>query len=519
MLNNIKISIFFTYFINLTILAFVIVGTYLQSQYVVEPHHWGLMLSNAKDLINGLKPYKEIYIQYGILTTVIQGYAFWINNSLMSIMIITAITYGMTLCLIYFIANKVTQNKFIAFAAIITAYFYHPIVIHPWSNYIAGIFLFIGIYFAVNNNITIKNYFYSGLFLSLSVLSREGLFYPVIVILAVTIFLDFKDNKLKYIKLNIYKIIGFLIPIFIFITYLIISGNYDFWKIVSFDIPKAFTRYFPHVKTINAFTPLIKTTYYSVLLGEIRWIVTALYLTASLIYIFLYYLNYKQFKNKQILIISITSLLMTTSSIHIPEIFRLASGSVMGLVVLYYLLYKMRILFFIVFIIINYKLFITEFVPNSSNPYNNYPYTQEYSLYKNNLFKYQKWDVKTVNYYDEISSTFKAIGNLNCNYLYQYNDTMDNYLQILSPFTQKQLMPHAATDDFNILRPDLNYKELINEASNILILRSVDSANLVNVTPSPNFYIYRSIEIPNFIWLPKDHTLLFELPNKCMSIK
>jgi hypothetical protein len=106
MLNNIKISIFFTYFINLTILSFVIVGTYLQSQYVVEPHHWGLMLSNAKDLINGLKPYKEIYIQYGILTTVIQGYAFWVNNSLMSIIIITAITYGISLCFIYFIAKS-----------------------------------------------------------------------------------------------------------------------------------------------------------------------------------------------------------------------------------------------------------------------------------------------------------------------------------------------------------------------------------------------------------------------------
>ena len=42
-------------------------------RYYVDGHHIGLMYSNSIDLINGKLPYKEIFIQYGILTTLIHA--------------------------------------------------------------------------------------------------------------------------------------------------------------------------------------------------------------------------------------------------------------------------------------------------------------------------------------------------------------------------------------------------------------------------------------------------------------
>ena len=68
-----------------------------QGAYDIDPHHWGLMLSNAKDLYEGLIPYKDIFIQYGILTTILQALAFGIGKNMLSIILITSICYASTM--------------------------------------------------------------------------------------------------------------------------------------------------------------------------------------------------------------------------------------------------------------------------------------------------------------------------------------------------------------------------------------------------------------------------------------
>ena len=60
---------------NLSLLTYIIlIFFFLYSifilRYFVDGHHIGLMYSNSIDLINGKLPYKEIFIQYGILTTI-----------------------------------------------------------------------------------------------------------------------------------------------------------------------------------------------------------------------------------------------------------------------------------------------------------------------------------------------------------------------------------------------------------------------------------------------------------------
>jgi hypothetical protein len=48
----------------------------IESKLNTDAHHWGLMYGNAIDLVRGSIPFKEIFIQYGILTTIIQGFSF-----------------------------------------------------------------------------------------------------------------------------------------------------------------------------------------------------------------------------------------------------------------------------------------------------------------------------------------------------------------------------------------------------------------------------------------------------------
>ena len=54
----------------LLIFSFFIYSIYI-IRYQYDGHHIGLVYSNALDFINGRLPYKEIFIQYGFLTTLI----------------------------------------------------------------------------------------------------------------------------------------------------------------------------------------------------------------------------------------------------------------------------------------------------------------------------------------------------------------------------------------------------------------------------------------------------------------
>ena len=65
-INNYKIIV-----ITISLFSFLI--SVWQSTYVYDGHHWGLVASNAYDLLNHKVPYKEIFIQYGILTTLLHS--------------------------------------------------------------------------------------------------------------------------------------------------------------------------------------------------------------------------------------------------------------------------------------------------------------------------------------------------------------------------------------------------------------------------------------------------------------
>ena len=99
---NEKYLIKFNYpkiFVNVTLSVLtlsIILLSVNQYLYSTEVHHWGVMVNNAKDFINGAKLYKDIFVTYGFLTIVIHSLAFYLYNNIQSVFIITILFYSIT---------------------------------------------------------------------------------------------------------------------------------------------------------------------------------------------------------------------------------------------------------------------------------------------------------------------------------------------------------------------------------------------------------------------------------------
>ena len=62
--------------INYSLLIFPIIsliGGIWQGQYTYDGYHWGFVFSNALDILEGKMPYKEIFLEYGIVMPLIHA--------------------------------------------------------------------------------------------------------------------------------------------------------------------------------------------------------------------------------------------------------------------------------------------------------------------------------------------------------------------------------------------------------------------------------------------------------------
>ena len=111
-----------------------------QAQYVYDGHHWGLMASNANDLLKGKIPYKEIFIQYGLFTTIIHAFFIKISGfKIISIFYGTSFIYSISMFLFYFTIKNKFKEYFAVFG-LVCLFLIHPFTNHPWHNYITFYF-------------------------------------------------------------------------------------------------------------------------------------------------------------------------------------------------------------------------------------------------------------------------------------------------------------------------------------------------------------------------------------------
>ena len=195
-----------------------------QSQYVYDGHHWGLMASNANDLLRGKLPYREIFIQYGIFTTIIHSIFMKIGGmSVISIFFFTSLIYSISIYYLFLIIKNKFQTE-LALFGVLCLFLIHPFVNHPWHNYLTFFFMALSLFYLEKKENKYK--LISGLYFSLAVLSYEKFLIIFIFFFISYSFINFKNKKFKNI---LFLLAGFIIPILIFFFYINIYQIYDDW--------------------------------------------------------------------------------------------------------------------------------------------------------------------------------------------------------------------------------------------------------------------------------------------------
>ena len=489
--------------------------------YHLDPLHWALMFSNAQDLVAHKKPYEEIFIQYGILTTLIHSLAFIIKSSLISIIFITALFYFIGIFILFKISIKILPDFDNSIKLILIIFLFHPIVIYPWSNYIAFPFLLGGLYLLIFSKAKL-DLLSSGILFGLSALARENLFItiiPGIISIQLMSWYCGQEKIFSTLEKTLIIICGALIPVSIFIFWLIYSDLFHYWLLFSIELPKLYSQtFFPHMRGLNILGPLYKAVYSGVINLDFRWILVIIILIVNIYFCILFIFKSKKV-TPNLVKLSAFSLLLFSSALHSPEIFRIATGSIVGLIPVFYFLTKKNSLnlFFWFFCLV---LSITFIWRNSSLMY--FPTLESIfnsqKVFISEYFEGQRWNIKKINYYDEILRSFGEIKSLkNCQINYQYNDTGDGFIKVLSPFVQRQMAPWQLNPEFSALRPDLQLSLADNgliDTLFIMVAPPNDRPLILKKIPN-NYYLYKTILIPDIYYLPGGQEMLFILPKAC----
>ena len=80
--------------------------TIYQSIHTFDALHWGFINQSAMDYVANKTPYKDIFIQYGPLSVLINSYILKLSgNIFLSIMVLTSFFYATSLLLIFLICK------------------------------------------------------------------------------------------------------------------------------------------------------------------------------------------------------------------------------------------------------------------------------------------------------------------------------------------------------------------------------------------------------------------------------
>lgn len=532
---------FLSYGMACLIIALIIGLSVWQGQYGIDPHHWGLMLGNAIDLSSGMKPYSEVFIQYGILTTLIHvlGYKLFGGN-LVSIIAITALFYGLGLVVIQKISEVLSGSKRVGIYALVLCFLFHPITIYPWANYICFPFLMGGIFLLLDSSGSSHKYLISsqsfrsllaGALFGLACLAREGLFYAIVLIILSAILLSFLQTKnyKRTILLFISLLLGFALPISIFFSYLIYSDLVHDWYELAILLPRAYlATFFPHMASLYFWWPMLKKIVGGAFSFNIRWALILLIVLVN-IHVLYCYLSYRFIKgsryfsanpnvNENQVFIALSSLLLLSSSLHLVEIFRLATGTIVGVACLLSVNYlRSGLVKKLLLIAIPILLLLQITARNSGNYF--FPSADKINnsvqIHSPAIFNGQRWSPEVANYYSQMSEVLNEIKGSQCPIVHHYNYTKDSFIDLISPFKRIQLPPFQMPKEFDFLNSKFNIKEKLVNPSDIVLFDSMDAGKLKDFTPPEGFYVFKHLSVPAFEFLPPNDELVIMIPKGC----
>ncbi len=227
---------------NLFFLIFVFFFTLIISYFFniigADPHHDGVMLKPAIDIVEGKLLFKESFTQYGALTAYLQSLSVLIfGKHLIAIRLLTTFFYSGISILLYLIFSRLLNkflNIFLCIIWILLAPFYLAISL-PWSSVYALFFQLLSFYLIIIF-IEKKKFIFiclSGIATSLTFWCRQPV--GVFLFIAVLIFLIFlkfifKKNVKFLLKSISLFLVGFIGMSLIFLLcFLALNSLKDWW--------------------------------------------------------------------------------------------------------------------------------------------------------------------------------------------------------------------------------------------------------------------------------------------------
>ena len=524
-------------FIILPLISFVFSLYQLNHQY--DGHHHGVIFSISQDFLNGKVPYQDFLPHYGIFFVYLNSIFIKIfSNSIYGTYFLISISKG----LILFIFAMIIKEKFnekIAITTMFIMFMLHPFVDTPWPDYLFFFLLLLSIYILITSK---NNYslFISGIIYSLAGLTKDNfIIFLFICLILFGIFLYFlKAVKKKTFYddfINIYWIVGFLIPLIVFGIYL--KHNLIFDEYLNhFKIGTLATRYYCtsivdsfFLRSLDCGFISLKQLFensYTKIFTEPYWLFFLIIIITNMIFI-INIIFFDKEKNiskekKSMILISFLSLILFSNNLYFLTIQKLFTGVSIGFIVMIYLIQKLKspvdkyviYTFFFVFLING-----LQFAKTSNNPI--YPtFSKKYNDKSSNIRflkfkKLSKVEWLQLNDFKSLTTNIKE----HCPFIkYSTNLTNDVFYRVIlkEKFELLNFIPFGPrnkfiTEMYKSFDKDY-YLKLDKKIYDQNIIIAVDNTLKSNIDFKNNEFLYlvKHIRYNNYgasfinIYLPKD---------------
>ena len=512
-----------------------LIGGLWQNQYIYDGYHWGFIFSNALDFIEGKMPYKEIFLEYGVLQTILNSVILILfNKNIYSLLAFTSVIYAASLYLVGKITFKITSNISYSIFSVFIIFILYPWPTIPWPNFFSFFFTILASYLYLSNKKI--NHMFSGISFGFAYLCFTTVYNLIIILFYFLIFiiiLIYKNEigKEQLKKFNTFSFYFIAILLFLLI-YLLISNSLIIW-IKYQSLPFIFSDVLGHSIYELFLNYVYNLTIYPIknFILEPQFTIYSLFFYSNIILIILclknFILNKKVKYNFEILFIN---LIIFSFNIYaqIYGIEKLATSIAMGTISLTILISYIQtkdnqlISIFIILFVCIYSLIFAYPLNNSKYGGLRYVHLKEVYDIKNKvinkdsiLFKGQKWTETEWDAIKKIKLVQNVI-NKKCEIKYGANLTSNAYYYSLINYEKIQIIPFYfkahANQLIKIFEPNLlvDLQNQINN-SNILIFASENNDKLLNLE---NYLEIQKINMGKYNNVT-NKILYIYAPNKC----